>query len=168
MMKRKLTVVMMILTVFLLMVPNTALAYYDTVVGELRDIKTKSLWQYGGSVAIYDGTGTLLGSDTLDPGDSSFSVGVSVSTFTVMYVVVTFNAGPDPSDEVETKTITAVNTSGDSGTLNIGSVYKDTGPNAVSFTNVTAHSPNVWLPVGIVAGVSTLAMGALIVIRKRR
>jgi hypothetical protein len=53
----------------------------------------------------------------------------------------------------------------DLGTYTIN-VTTNTGPNAVTFTNISASS-NIWLPVGLIAGLSVLALGALVVLRKR-
>ena len=41
-------------------------------------------------------------------------------------------------------------------------------PTAVTLTDITARSANTWLPVGLVAGLSVLALGALFVLRKRQ
>jgi hypothetical protein len=171
--KRTSLLAAVVLGIILFLVPVGVLAFYSDISGELRDQKTQALWVHGGTVRVYDClTGYTISDPLTKTVDSSgeFTIGLTdtIESYVYMCVEVVFKAGTHPSDTIQTVLKSFPNTSDHEGTLNAGAFYKDTGPNAVSFTNVTAHSPNVWLPVGIVAGVSMLAMGALIVIRKRR
>jgi len=118
------------------------------------------------------GTLTTPGDPVLDftcaygsacPPGSGTTLGTPSSGETVtIYIILTGTEG-----NPETITASFDQPPVDLGTFTVNR-ETGTGPNAVTFTNVAAHSPNVWLPVGVVAGVSMLAMGALIVIRKRR
>jgi len=51
--------------------------------------------------------------------------------------------------------------------MNFGNVQSTTGPTAITLANVTAGSANLWLPVGL-AALSVVAVGALIISRRRR
>ncbi len=161
-MKSKLLAVAITILLALAMV-TTVLAEYSSVTGEVHDSKTGELWQYGGEIYVYNcAEPTALITDTFTNG--TFDIGTfDSSAASRLCIDIFFNGGsegtPDP------KYLYRPN-DGD-GELNLGIIYTDTGPNAVTFTALSASS-NAWLPAGIVAGVSVLVLGTLIVLRKRR
>ena len=169
---KKITVALTIALVALLLLATMALAYYSSVTGELRDYKTAGLWQYGGTVAIINcSDGTVITSQVLADGVSSFNIALSDPVgFQLMCVQVTFRLPDDSNGQTVVEIYPNIGSGiggSDEGSLDAGVFWSDTGPNAVTLTNITARSANTWLPVGLVAGLSVLAMGALFTLRKR-
>lgn len=167
-MKQKLTTVAVVV-LLTLAVATTVFAVYTSVTGVVHDSKTDQPWLPGGTVTVYDCAdigGTVLGSGSISTVDGTFDFPISSSGVDHLCMEIDFN--PGPAGEPQTKTLYRANTADADATLDLGTIYTDTGPNAVTFTNVTARSTNVWLPVGIVLGLSALAMGTLILLRKRR
>jgi len=169
-MKKKLLVVLALVLGLSLMFATLALAHYSNVIGELRDIKTQALWQWGGTVNVFNCfTGGTLGTQVLPPGFSSFNISITppagYAPICIEVDFATCTSCPDPGNAAKGIYPSFDSTS---GILDTGPYFTGTGPNAVTLTNITARSANTWLPVGLVAGLSVLALGALFVLRKRR
>ena len=169
-MKKKLLVVLALVLGLSLMFATLALAHYSSVIGELRDTKTQALWQWGGTVNVFNCfTGVSLGTQVLPPGSSSFNIPIAPPIGYVPICIevdfATCSGCPDPGNAAKGIYPSFDSTS---GTLDTGPYFAGTGPNAVTLTNITARSANTWLPVGLVAGLSVLALGALFALRKRR
>ena len=165
--RKEITLALVIALAALLLLATMTLAYYSSVTGELRNSKDNALWTHGADVEVFNcNTLTTIATQTVGS-SGTFNIDISsVSSKTPLCIEVTFHAGPDGTPGNAAKG-TFADRSTSSGTLDTGVYFTGTGPNAVTLTNITARSANTWLPVGLVVGLSVLALGALFVLRKR-
>lgn len=163
-------------------------AAYGGVTGQTIDSGTQENWTHGGDVWIVNSTqGNILATGSLDangafainygddglggaPGD--YTINTTRASGDQIEVVVNFacdysGACTGGTEGTPGDASVVYSESGIPITKNVGYISTGTGPNAVTFTGFAA-SANVWLPVSIVVGVSMLALGALVVVRRRR
>jgi hypothetical protein len=169
-MKRKLLIVSAILLATLLFIPVSALAHYDTISGELYDVKTQQPWQWGAEVEVWNCFSMVtIATKTVGPTTHTFSIDISsVTADTPLCVEVDFNpgsyGGSGPGNEAKGP---YADRSSNSGNLDTGVYLAGCGPTAVTLADANAGSPNVWLPVALAASLLVGVGGALLLRRRR-
>jgi hypothetical protein len=171
-MKKKLSFALTIALIATLVIATPAFAAYDTVTGTLLDSMTQSPWTHGATITVHDcGNWSTLGTTSTIDANGTFTV-TSLSAPTdppgYLCIEIVFNDPPGPNPAPDTKWDVTQSGSGQSGTYNIGNIYTDTGPNAVTLADTSAGSPNVWLPVALAAVAVVAVGGAVLLLRRRR
>lgn len=168
-MKKKLALVLLTFGIALLFaIPVLA---FTSLSGTLVDANGDP-WQWGATVYAWDcADGNPYYQQDVISGTNTFDMPITFTNFSQVCYMVIYNdpppneAGEDwPAPEPLEGQFTNVP---QEGPYSVGATSTGTGPNAVTFAGFSASS-NVWLPVGLVVGVSVLAVGTLVILRKRR
>ena len=145
---KKFSIIITLSILFFLMITGIASAWYTEVGGVVRDSKTQSPWTYGATVNVWDcsaiDVGAPLGTGTLAR-DSTFAVTFTESTANrFLCVEFNFGTGPNgtPADRWE-----VINDNGPNGMFDLGIVYTDTGPTAVTLADISTTESSTNLPI---------------------
>jgi hypothetical protein len=173
---KKLSIVVTLSILMSLMIAGIAFANFTTITGTVLDSKTTSPWIYGGTVKVYDcsdSTATALPVSGSNPAtiavDGTFTIaGLSdPSAFRPLCVEFNYSTATSPNGTPATETRFIADQSGDSGTHNMGTIYTDTGPTAVTLADFNPTPSSSTLPV-IAAAFFALSSVSFVMLRRRR
>ncbi len=143
-------------------------AYYSSVTGELRDSVTDSPWTHGATVAVYEcdsegTTGSQIASQAVDS-TGTVNIGLS-STSPWLCVVVDFTAGGAGKPVNQERGPIANDLNQTPSTLDLGVIYTNTGPAAVSLQQLSA-SAAAGSPALIAFGLMLLGAVSVVMVRR--
>jgi hypothetical protein len=175
-MKKRYVLVLLAVMLASLFVFIPVSAYYTSISGELKDMKTLGPWKHGAVVRVYDAVnGTLLVSDTLTKDESTFNIGYTFSSSDPALILVEVDftcevaTGCDVGDQYidpADATYFGIQDSGDSGTWNTGTYLANTGPTAVNITGFSGISGMALM--GVLPLAAAAGFGAVNLNRKKR
>jgi hypothetical protein len=164
--RRSLILLSVLLGMSVFVIP--AMAAHSGISGRLRDYKTHSPWMHGATVYVYDNNYDLVVSDTVDPGNSYFTVTHPISTFPkgIYRVEVDFRCEPDTGcnwgdPDVLSETSESVGLDDGTGVQWTGVYEVYSGPNAVTIANSSGISSLALagvLPMAAVAGLGAVKL----------
>jgi hypothetical protein len=168
-MNRRAIISLVLVSIMALIYVLPAGAYYASATGQLRDSLTGEPWTWGAQISVVNcnSGNTVAGPFTV--GDTgAFTIDLTTVNLPRLCFQIDFNEASNgepltqPAGPIDNTSASG----GHSGTLGLGDIYTNTGPNAVTLQQVTT-SAGSFAPA--LLALSTIVLGAvsLVAIRRR-